>query len=600
MRVLLLLPILTVCLHTLSHAQVSEAAVKNTYANDIPETTVEERALHQAFYLPRLSSPIEVWKSFINYMDEYGRIIRAEGYTWENREKLKRMEIGMQHFFDMRDVPPSVQLTSAIEASIYLRESIARFTHFEFGMLPNRDKAFQEMRDGYPGVWTLDDSLVSIIYIDDGEFKGAFQFSAKSLAMAKSIFEATDKLSYMDPSVDGLYEAYFLTPGPLIPDSWIHALPVWMNAQIFDLSIWQWFCVIGGFVTYGMIIYYLAKLLYGMSRNWRPFSKGLVRLVGPIASILLIISLSDFLAFQIFISGYVLRVIRFVEWLLILASTLSAVFIIGNIVSDFIIRSQRIAVHGIDSNLIRFGVKVGSLLIATAIAIEGATMLGFSFATVVAGAGVTGLALALAAQESLRNVFGSVMLLLDKPFTVGQRIIVRGHDGFVEEVGLRSTKMRLLTGHLTSIPNEDMAKADIENIGERQYIRNLFRISIPFDTPPDKINQALEIVRDLLSLDPKDEESVKRNTCVNHRDFPPKVYFEQFSDSSLSLLVIFWYHPPEYWEYRAYCEWLNLEIVKQYNAAGIQFALPAQTTYLAGDTTRPVNAGVYQLETSPE
>ncbi|WOO42672.1 mechanosensitive ion channel family protein [Rubellicoccus peritrichatus] len=579
---------------------MSEALVKNTYENDLPEAPATGRALHQVFYLPRLSSPIEVWKSFIRYMDEYGKIIKAEGYTWENREKLKRMEEGMQHFFDMREVPPSVRLTSAIEASIYLRESIAKFSHFEFGMLPNRDQAFAEMRDGYPGVWSLDDSLVSIVYIDGGEFRGNFQFSPQSLAMAKGIYEATRDLSYMDPSVDGLYESYFLTPGPLIPDSWIHALPSWMNSQLFDLSVWQWACVVFGFIAYGVIVFYLAKILYGISREWSPFAKGIVRLIVPLASILMIISLSDFLAFQIFVSGYVLRVIRFVEWLCILASTLSAVFIIGSIISDLIIRSKQIAVHGIDSNLIRFGVKVGSLLVATAIAIEGATMLGFSFATVVAGAGVTGLALALAAQESLRNVFGSVMLLLDKPFTVGQRIIVRGHDGVVEEVGLRSTKMRLLTGHLTSIPNEDMAKADIENIGERQSIRNLFRVSIPYDTPPDKINQALEIVRNLLAVDENDPESVKRNTCVNHPDFPPRVYFEEFSASSLSLLVIFWYHPPEYWEYRSYCEWLNLEIVKQYDAADIQFALPAQTTYLAGDTTRPVSAGVYELEVQPE
>lgn len=86
--------------------------------------------------------------------------------------------------------------------------------------------------------------------------------------------------------------------------------------------------------------------------------------------------------------------------------------------------------------------------------IQGLQALGFSGATLLAGASVSGLAVTLAAQSTLKNVFGSIMLVLDKPFVIGQRILVRDFDGVVEEIGLRSTRIRTLTGHEVSIPNE--------------------------------------------------------------------------------------------------------------------------------------------------
>ena len=120
------------------------------------------------------------------------------------------------------------------------------------------------------------------------------------------------------------------------------------------------------------------------------------------------------------------------------------------------------------------------------IVIEGLQEIGFSLATVVAGASVTGLAVALAAQDTLKNIFGGLMLSLDKPFIPGQRVVMKGHDGEIEEIGLRSVKIRTLTGHQVTIPNEDAAKIDIENIGRRPYIRRLFNVTITYDTPPGK------------------------------------------------------------------------------------------------------------------
>ena len=179
--------------------------------------------------------------------------------------------------------------------------------------------------------------------------------------------------------------------------------------------------------------------------------------------------------------------------------------------------------------------------------------IGLKVSTLLAGLGVGGLAFALAAQDTLKNLLGSIMILLDKPYKVGQRIVAKGHDGIVEEIGLRSTRIRLLTGHQTSIPNEEMAKIDIENIGQRPHIRRLTNIGITYDTPPEKIEKAVDIILKILDnhegMDP---------------EFPPRAYFSEYNPYSLNILVLYWYHPADYWGYMKFSQWVNLQIAREF------------------------------------
>jgi len=215
---------------------------------------------------------------------------------------------------------------------------------------------------------------------------------------------------------------------------------------------------------------------------------------------------------------------------------------------------------------IRSLVRISVVLMAFLVWVDN---LGFNISTVLAGLGVGGIAVALAAQDTLKNFLGSVMILLDKPYGVGQRIVIKGHDGIVEEIGLRSTKLRLLTGHQTTVPNEEMARLDIENIGRRPHIRRLFNVTITYDTPPEKVEKAIQII-----------EKILENHEGMDAEFPPRVYFNDFNPASLNLLVLYWYHPAAYWEYMAHCQRVNLQIMREFAKEGIQFAFPTQTTYL--------------------
>ena len=196
--------------------------------------------------------------------------------------------------------------------------------------------------------------------------------------------------------------------------------------------------------------------------------------------------------------------------------------------------------------------------------------IGFNINTLLTGLGVGGLAVALAAQDTMKNFIGSIMILLDKPYQVGQRIVIKGHDGIVEDIGLRSTKLRLLTGHQTTVPNEEMARLDIENIGRRPHIRRLANIGIEYSTPPEKVEKAAEIILNILD-----------NHEGMNPELPPRVYFSDFNAYSLNLLVLYWYHPADYWGYMAHGQRVNLQIMQEFEKEGIRFAFPTQTTQLS-------------------
>jgi len=194
---------------------------------------------------------------------------------------------------------------------------------------------------------------------------------------------------------------------------------------------------------------------------------------------------------------------------------------------------------------------------------------GFNVRALFAGLGVGGIAIALAAQDTIKNFIGSIMILLDKPYRVGQRIVVKGHDGVVEEIGLRSTKIRLLNGHQSSFPNEHMASTDIENIGRRKHIRRVFNLSLSYDTPLEKVELAVEIIKKILD----------QHEGMEH-DLPPRVFFDEFNRDSLNIIVFYWYHPPDYYAYMAMSEKINQKIMKEFNHHDIRFALPSHTLHV--------------------
>lgn len=226
-----------------------------------------------------------------------------------------------------------------------------------------------------------------------------------------------------------------------------------------------------------------------------------------------------------------------------------------------------------------FTVVIGSILIIQ-------NLTGVKIGPLLASLGIGGIAIALAAKDSIANLFGTLTILFDKPFKIGERVEIDDKDGFIDAVGFRSTRIRLLSGPLVIIPNEKVVNSTVENIGRRPFIRWKTTLSITYDTPVDKVEKAVTILKEILD---------------NHKGMepnrPPRVYFNGFGEWSLNILVMAWYHPPKYWEMQSWRMETCLEILKQFNEAGVQFAFPSRSVYLANDDRRQLKLKMLQGET---
>jgi MscS family membrane protein len=229
-----------------------------------------------------------------------------------------------------------------------------------------------------------------------------------------------------------------------------------------------------------------------------------------------------------------------------------------------------------------FVVVVFSLFIAE-------NVFGANIGTWLAGLGIAGLAVSLAAQDSIKNVFGSITIILDQPFQQGDVINFTGTLGTIEEIGFRSTRLRTHQGTLVTIPNSKLTDTPVENITARPNIRRMFSITITYDTPLAKIEQAVQIVRDILAQ--PDIQS-----AFNMEKFPPRVYFDELNADSLNIKVFYWFHPAVYWDYLEHAQRFNLRLMQRFEEAGIDFAFPSRTLYLAGDSKRLLEVGMRQLE----
>jgi MscS family membrane protein len=223
--------------------------------------------------------------------------------------------------------------------------------------------------------------------------------------------------------------------------------------------------------------------------------------------------------------------------------------------------------------VIRKSLRITIAIIAALFIAE--TILGAGqIKTILLSAGVGGIAIALAAKDTIANFFGSVTIFADRPFQIDELVRIGEHLGPVEEVGFRSTKIRTLQGHLVTVPNSVIANSMVENIGRRPFIRRTSNITITYDSGQRGAKRAVEIIKEVLAGVPEINTDPER---------PPRVYFSDFNDWSLNIYMSYWVKPPDYWLYHQVNERVNLEIMKRFEAEKIEFAFPSQTLYVKKD-----------------
>jgi MscS family membrane protein len=379
-------------------------------------------------YHANLSSPRHTLQAFLATTDRAFDLIRDDGINVENFPELQRI-IGQQmRMFDLREVPPNYRQDTTIETAAYLREALARVVVPPLGEVPDEDEMFARVKDGKPARYLIPGLGIEIAYVQEGPNAGRFQFSADTVRHAEDIYRSWRAKPYTDKHVEGFY-----------PDSFIRSLPTWMQRTIGEQTVWKWLFLIVSATLYFLLILFVHVLLRRVSADRSPLYHSLILLLRPIAVILLTRILQHLIDVEFLITGRVEQFVFLACGLIVLIATVALTITLGSVVAELILKAKRLEdKKSVDRHLVRLGVRLVSITAAVVIVIEGVQELGFSFATVVAGAGVTGLAVALAAQDTLKNIFGGLTLSLDKPFVPGQLVKIKGYEGRIEEVGVRS------------------------------------------------------------------------------------------------------------------------------------------------------------------
>lgn len=222
--------------------------------------------------------------------------------------------------------------------------------------------------------------------------------------------------------------------------------------------------------------------------------------------------------------------------------------------------------------LLRKTVKIFIIIFG---AIYGANALNIEIAPLLAGLGIGGLAFGLAARDTIENFFGSIAVVVDRPFSVGDWVVVGDTEGIVEEIGFRSTRVRTFYNSLVTVPNANLVRAVVDNYGQRKYRRWKTQVGIQYDTPPETIVAFTEGIRELVRTHP-----------YTRKDYF-QVYLNEFADSSLNILLYIFHEVPDWSTELRERERLFLDIIRLADRLGVQFAFPTQTIHLYKEEHQP-------------
>ncbi len=205
--------------------------------------------------------------------------------------------------------------------------------------------------------------------------------------------------------------------------------------------------------------------------------------------------------------------------------------------------------------------KLLNITIWTITIIVGIDNAGYNVTTMITGLGIGGLVFALAAKDAVANLFGGFIIFSDKPFNMNDRIMLNGHEGYVREIGLRSTKLETLDGRIVTIPNSNVTDNPVLNISKEKGRKIKFHLGLTYDTSVANMELAKEILVNIITKNEHTRDAV--------------IAFESFGDFSLNILCIYWIKSGS--PIMDTQDSINMQILKQFNEHKLNFAFPTQT-----------------------
>jgi len=420
--------------------------------------------------------------------------------------------------------------------------------------------------------WYLDEhGSIKLARQQEGEWKGRWLFTAATVKSIEPLFKAFEDR----PRVEGLESVSFRTS----PRRWLlERIPSAWKGEVFSVQLWQWggmvVLLVLGWVANRVAFFIFCAVARPLGRSkhielpetciassMRPLGMLVMVLIWWIGLWLLLIPAA--------VQSYVWPALKFV----VTVVAVWAFYRIIDLFGDYFAARAKRSPSRLDDVLVPLVRKTAKIVLVVVGVIYILSALGVSDQTVgrmFAGLGLGGLAFALAAQDSLKNFFGSVTVVLDRPFQVGDWVKVgSAAEGTVESVGLRSSRIRTFYNSEITVPNSEVMNAIVDNMGRRQYRRISCQISVTYSTTPEQLEAFCEGIRELIRRHP-----------YTRKDYY-LAWVNEFAASSINILLYCFHETPDWVTELRERHRLFLDIMRLAKRLGVEFAFPTQTIHLA-------------------
>jgi MscS family membrane protein len=518
------------------------------------------------------SSPratMETLQTLIAAMED--TVLEQRGETTaDGQAEVYRLMQKITSLLDLSGVSPASRRDTARDTIAFLVDVIRRLDVPALEAIPGAE---QYPDTSKPASWTIPGSEVTISRVMTGPNTGRFLFDADTVARAGEFYSVLKHFPLKALArIPSWRQKQIQIHGWMIPAAGVSALPSPMMKPVLDTPVWKILFSIAVLVV-------LSGALFVWARVTRPNATAhsvrsyMQRLLLPLAALLALYAASFFNNFQIVTIG---RYAAFLDLALAVAWYLAAAWaawlVIFSVI-EWIIVSPNIPDQSLDANLLRLLARVLGLLLVASIIAYGGQQLGLPIVGVLAGLGVGGLAVALAAQSSIENLIGGLNLYADRPIRVGDFCDYAGIQGHVEHIGLRSTRIRGLDRTVTSVPNSLLAKVHVTNFALRDQMLYRHTLDLRYETTTEQLRALVNAISAYLNTNPV----VLRNVAE------PRVRIIGFGDWSIKVEVYAYVAATQVPQFLLIQQDLNLAIIDIVRKCGAEFAFPSNTLYLTRD-----------------
>jgi MscS family membrane protein len=519
------------------------------------------------------SSPRATLRTFLTSGDVLAQEL-ADRYvasqSWAEHGRLLALGQQLIRCLDLAQVPPASRPKVGRAAGLALFETLSRIPLPPLEEIPDAEQMALR-KDAASRRWTIPGTEIALVRVDEGMSGSEFLFSPDTVARAEEFYERTRDLPRLRsvplPDMHGIVAT---AGGWMIPYAWVQAMPGWLRAPLWGQAAWKWIALLLLVAAFAPFIG-LAFRLSRVAEERGPFLRALAQVSLPLLLLVATPAVAWLALAQVNLVGSAGSAVEIVSTAVMFLAFAWLAWRLAPVVAEAIIASPHVARESVDAHLIRLTARLLGILGALTLLSIGADRLGIPVYGIVAGLGVGGLAVALAAQPTLENLIAGLNLFADRPLRVGDRCKLGDTLGTVEAIGIRSTRVRTRDRTVTTIPNGALAKMSIANQSRRDRMLVDTKIGLRYETTPDRLRAILAALHALLSGHPR----VVRDSV--------QVRFVAFGASSLDVLIRAYVDTTSGTEFRAIQEELLLGVMDVVEKGGSAFAFPSQTLYLERD-----------------